>query len=482
MFNRSIVLSIVSICLLLAVEQGWSQETRATVSGRITDSTGAIVPGASVRLVHMATNVSRTTVSNDSGNYSAPLLEIGTYQVTAEKQGFRRFGQEIELRTGDALELNMSLEVGALSESITITAETPLLETASSSVGQVVDSKRIADLPITMGLTYMLVRLAPGATYTGSFWADQPWEPEANANYTMAGSSQGTAEITMDGAPAGTARNSGGGTIPAGSPPSDMVAEFKVETVSFEGTTGQTQGGAIAISLKSGTNELHGTALYSNQPQNWTANQYFSNMNNIPRQPATLNRWGGTANGPVWVPRIYNGKDRTFFTFAYEGVHYKSTRGTNFTMPTAAQRAGDFSQLLAIGSQYQIYNPFTRRATGGGRYQQDPFTGNIIPPSLVSPIATKLLNTRDYPLPTTSGDTVDGSNNMPQPGAAQTVRHTTRWFRFDHNLSDKQRAFFRFQQSRSRWDDPQFWGPESHYRILTSICTTATTPLIGCTP
>ena len=381
MFSRSIVVSIGLLCLTLAAQQGWSQETRAAVSGRVVDSTGAVVPGVPIRLLHLATGVSRATESNASGNYSAPLLPIGIYQVTAEKVGFRRFGQNIELRTADEVQLDITLEVGAMTESITITAETPLLETASSSVGQVVDAKRVADLPITMGLTYMLVRLAPGANYTGSFWADQPWEPGANVSYTMAGSSGGSAEITMDGSLGGTATNSGGSTQPAGSPPSDLVAEFKVETVSFDGTTGQTQGGLIAMSLKSGTNNLHGTALYQNQPQRLTANQFYSNKDNIPPQPATVNRWGGTATGPVWVPRIYNGKNRTFFTFAYEGVRYRSTRGQNFTMPTAAQRAGDFCNCWRSAANTRFITRSVPGRSGAGDFRGTPSRGTSFPRS-----------------------------------------------------------------------------------------------------
>lgn len=466
MVQRSLsLLACLVLAILFSTLPAWSQEARGRILGRVTDSSGAVVPGVSIRLTHVATAVSRNLESNDLGNFTAPFLPTGIYQLTAEKQGFKRFVRDgIELRINDDLEINVSIDVGVVSESVTVTAETPLLETSNASLGQVVDSKRLSDLPMVMGLPYDLVRISPAVQFTqGNFRQDQPWEPGASVAYAMAGSDSKSAAITLDGAD-NTTRDEGGRTIiPNYVPPADAVEEMKVQTMTFDGSIGQTTGGLINVSLKSGTNKLHGTAYYSFIRTDLTANTFFGNKNNIPRPNSNVDRWGGVVSGPVILPKLYNGKNRTFFMYAYEGIHYASQRSTNYTVPTAEQRNGDFSGLLKIGSQYQIYDPFTRASIGGGRYQNGPFPGNIIPPSRISPIATKLMNTTDYPLPLNAGTTVDGSNNLPRPDATQYVKFYTHTFRLDHNFSEKHRMFLRLNKYKAQFDDPKFYGPDSIY-------------------
>lgn len=454
-----------ALAVLLYSSPGIAQEARGRILGRVTDSTGAVVPGVTVRLTHVATFVTRNLESNALGNYTAPYLPTGIYQLTAEKQGFKRFVREnIELRINEDLEINLALEVGVVSESVTVTAETPLLETSNASLGQIVDSKRLSDLPMVMGLPYDLIRISPAVQFTqGNFRQDQPWEPGASVAYAMAGSDSKSASITMDGTD-NTTRDEGGRTIiPNYVPPADAVEEMKVQTMTFDGSVGQTTGGLINVSLKSGTNKLHGTAYYSFIRTDLTANTFFGNKNNIQRPNSNVDRWGGVASGPVYLPKIYNGKNRTFFMYAYEGIHYASQRSSNYTVPTAEQRGGDFSDLLKIGSQYQIFDPATRKAIAGGRYQSDPFAGNIIPSSRISPIATKLMNTKDYPLPLNAGTTVDGSNNLPRPDATQYVKFFTHTFRLDHNFSEKHRIFVRLNKYKAQFDDPKFYGPDSIY-------------------
>ena len=461
---RTVCIISFLLAILLTVQPGWSQEARGTIVGRVTDVTGAVAPGVTIRLRHVATGVSRNTETNAQGNFSAPLLPSGIYEVTAEKQGFKHYARGgIELRINDDLEVNIVLEVGAQTESITVTAETPLLETASGSIGQVVDSKSLSDLPMVMGLPYDLIRLAPAVQFTqGNFRQDQPWEPGASVAYAMGGSDSKSATITLDGAD-NTQRDGSRILMPNFVPPSDAVAEMKVQTATFDGTIGATGGGVINVSLKSGTNELHGTSYYSFIRTGLTANTFYGNKSSLARPDSSVNRWGGVATGPVWLPGIYKGRNKTFFMYAYEGIHYASQRSANYTVPTAAQRAGDFSGLLALGSQYQIYDPATRRSIAGGRFQQDPFARNIIAPSRISPIATALMNPTNYPLPLNAGDTVDGTNNLPRPDATQTVAFYTHTARIDHNFSEKHRLFGRVNKYKAQFADPQFYGPTSIY-------------------
>jgi hypothetical protein len=464
---RYVIALVILLAVLLTVQPIWSQEARGTILGRITDSSGAVVPGATVRLTHVETKTVRNTTTNEQGNYTAPLLPSGMYEIVVEKQGFKRFVRGgIELRLTDNLEVNMALEVGAQTESVTVTGESPLLETASASMGQVVDARRMTELPLALGNAMDMIRQAASTYVTGSYSLDQPWEPSGGTGYTFAGSSRGAVGVTMDGAN-NTAQD--GASMPtrnvaAFNPPPDSVAEMKVQTISFDGTTGSSEGGVVNVSLKSGTNTLHGSYYYAGIATALTANTWFANRNNIARPDAHMQRWGGSANGPVWIPGVYNGKNKTFFMFSMENQRFASLRASNNTVPTAAQRAGDLSDLLAINSSYQIYNPFTRRSIGGGRYQEDPIVGNLIASvKPVDPIATKLMNPINYLLPTTAGTSADGANNYPRPDATQQVFYNVMVGRIDHNFSDKHRFFMRADRTHTTIEDPVLWGPQSIY-------------------
>ncbi|MFB3777484.1 MAG: carboxypeptidase regulatory-like domain-containing protein [Bryobacteraceae bacterium] len=465
---RSALVGGLLLAILLFVEPAWAQETRGTILGRVTDRTDAVVPGAIVRLRHVETNTTRETQTNDLGNYSAPRMPAGIYEISVEKPGFKRYVREgLTLRLNDYLEVNISLELGAVSEVMTVTAESPLLETANASIGKVVDSRRAADLPMPVGNTFDLIRLAGAVNIAvNNFSMDQPWEPWTNAGFTMAGSRARTATFTVDGANSAAADVTGNGaTTPGFSPPPDAVAEMKVQTATFDGSVGMTEGGVVNVSIKSGTNTPHGTAFFSFIPTALTANLWFSNKNALKRPDSHAVRGGGVLNGPIYIPKIYNGKDKSFFMFSYEKTDYASIRSSLQTVPTAEQRAGDLSGLLKIGPQYQIYNPFSRRSIGSGRYQQDPIPNNIITNIRpVDPIATALLNPKNYLLPTGPGDTADGTNNYPTPNATQQVGYYTLLGRVDHNFSEKHRMYFRANKtSTSMLYPPVIWGPDSLY-------------------
>lgn len=426
----------------LAGQPVLAQEARGTILGRVLDPTGAVIPGASVEVLNKAMGTKVTVTTNEAGLYQAPYLIPGMYQLTVEAPGFKKYVRDgIEVRVNDRLDIEVRLEVGAQVESITVTGETPLLETASASMGQVVDSRRVAELPIAHGNPYQLIGLAPGVAFARSARLDRPFEPTHIVGYTMDGTRANRSDVTIDGAPS-TATANPGEVIASYVPPADLVAEFKVQTATFDASFGQTEGGVTNISLKAGTNDLHGTAYYSKMVPGLFANDFFANANRIPRTDFTYNRWGGTAGGPVWLPKIYDGRNRTFFMWGYEGIHEARPRNNGVpTVPTEAMKNGDFSQLLALGSQYQIYNPFTRRAIAGGRYQQDPFPGNIVPPSLFDRVGKKILD-EYYPKPRTAGNP-DGTGNYQRPELKENIKYYTSTWRVDQVVSDKQRIFVR---------------------------------------
>jgi len=189
------------------------------------------------------------------------------------------------------------------------------------------------------------------------------------------------------------------------------------------------------------------------------ANDYFANANRIERPDFYYNRWGTMLGGPVVLPKLYNGKNKTFFMWGYEGIHEARPRndiGANGTVPTEKMRKGDFSELLALGPQYQIYNPFTRRAVGSGRYQQDPFPNNIIPSNLIDPVARNIVDTY-WPLPLTQGN-ADFTNNLNDPTLNETITYYTHTIKIDHVVSDRQRVFVRGSWYKRASDYDNYFG------------------------
>ncbi len=440
-------ISTLTLLFATIVASTYAQETRGVILGRVTDPSGALISGASIKITNIATGVTVAVASNEQGNYSAPYLIPGSYRVAAEAPGFKQWRREpLDLHVDDRLNIEIRLEVGGLTEEVTVTADTPVLETTNASLGQVIDPMRVATLPITRGNPYHLIQLAPGVSYAGDMKQDQEYSLAAPVAYAMDGARSSRAEASIDGISV-TFTNGNNEVMPAYTPPVDLVSEFKVQTANFDATSGQSEGGSVNISLKSGTNQFHGTALYVKMDPRLNANLYFANKANQPRGDFNYDRWGATFSGPVRIPRIYDGRNRTFVIYGYEQLKESYPRGTVTSVPTAEQRNGDFSALLAQGSLYQIYDPLTRRAEAGGRFRSDPIVGNIIPASRISPIARKMLDY--YPLPNVTG-TSDFRNNLSLPNEPETVDYTTHTMRMDHNRNDRHRMF-------ARWN----WAPRN---------------------
>jgi hypothetical protein len=437
--RRRLISPVLLLALFLAPAPAAAQEARGTITGTVRDSSGSVIPGATVSITNMAMNTTITVVTNELGFYQAPYLIPGTYQVSAELQGFKKSGREVELRIADRLEIDLSLAVGQTLESVTVTADTPLLDTTNASLGNVVDTRRIAQLPTPHGDPYALIGLAAGVTYTGSGRLDRPFEPTHIVGYAMDGTRGNRSDLTIDGVPS-TATANAGEVIASYVPPADLVQEFKVQTATFDASTGNTEGGVTNLIIKSGTNSLRGTVYVGKTPKNLFANDFFANANRIPLADFDYNRYGGTAGGPMVLPG-YDGRGKTFFMYGFEGIHESRPRNNGTpTVPTEKMRNGDFSELLALGPQYQIYNPFTRRAIGGGRFQQDPFPGNIIPQHLINPVARAALEYIAHPL--TAGNP-DGTSNFQNPSLPEDIKYANNTIRIDHNLTDKQRMYGR---------------------------------------
>lgn len=434
---------------------GWGQETRGSIEGRVLDSTQAAVPGAKVTATNKGTNVGITATSNETGNYTIPFLNPGMYLLTAESAGFKTFVRDnIEIRVHDRLQVDVALELGDVTERIEVTSQTPLLETINANRGQVIDRRRVSELPIPHGSFASLVWLASNQVH-GTAWNDfrenQPTQIWALSDVSVEGGVIGSGDWTMDGVPNTQTSNSPGGRGVANSPPADLIQEFKMET-DYDAGVGHTSGSVISVSLKTGTNDLHGTGYGFWRNSFLNANGYTPNLTGETKRTFVYGRWGTTATGPVRIPKIYNGKDRTFFSYGYEGLHQSLPEQYLGTVPTAAQRQGDFSELLKLGSAYQIYDPLTTRAAAGGRFARDPFVGNLIPASRQNAIAQKYLSF--VPPPNATG-TPRGESNYVQGQSPDWQQFYNHLVRVDHTISSRNRIYVRGAVSR-KLDGPYF--------------------------
>ena len=433
------------LCLLIAGSV-WSQDTKGTITGRVTDPSGSVVPGAQVAVVNTAMGTKSDLTTNSEGIYRAPALSPGIYSIEVVANGFKKaVHPAIEVRVADRLDINITLEIGTAEQSVTVSTEVALLNSESASLGTVVDSKRVADLPLSYGNPFLLIGLTAGVTYNGSIRLDRPFEPTHIVNFSMGGTSGLLNDVTIDGAPT-TSRANAFQVTASYVPPTDIVQEFKVQTATFDAQFGQTQGGVTNISIKSGTNNFHGTANFGFQRPSFWANDFFVNKAGTAPPKFMYNTWGGSISGPVRIPGLYNGNNKTFFLFGYEGIHDSRPRhdDTTNTIPTPAEQQGDFSALLANGgSSYTIYDPATRTGpNSSGRYTSTAFPNNKIPSNRFDPVGVKIMS---Y-FPTTEktpGDPL-GLSNYQDASVAEKAKYWNGTWRVDQNLGDRQRFFVRY--------------------------------------
>jgi hypothetical protein len=431
----------VVVVLLMALPAAFAQESRGTIKGRVSDASQAVIPGAVVKITNTAMGTSVSAPANEAGLYQAPYLIPGTYQLAVEASGFKKYVRDgVILPVGETIEINIALEVGDVGETVTVTADAPLLETSSGSMGQVIDARRVAELPIPHGDPFKLMGLAAGVSFSRDARLDRPFEPTHIAGYSINGTRANRSDIMIDGVPSTSTANAGEVTA-SFVPPQDLVQEFKVQTATFDSQFGNTEGGVTNISIKSGTNNLHGTAYWTKMPPGLFANDFFANKARLPRPDFTYTRWGGTVGGPVWLPKLYRGRNKTFFMYGIEGIPEARPRNNGtFNIPTEKMRSGDFSELLAANAGYQLYNPFTARRDGT-RIRRDPFVGNIIPANLINPIAKKFVDTY-LPRPTSAG-AADGTGNFAQPALVENIKYLSNTIRIDHVINDRHRIYGR---------------------------------------
>jgi hypothetical protein len=422
------------VCLCCFVLPLGAQEARATLLGRVTDQTDAVIAAAKVEAKNVETGVRFSSLTNRTGDYVFPLLVPGSYSVTVENPGFKTYTRTgIVIHVNDQVTINVGLEVGQASQTVQVNAETPLLDTSSASMGQVVDSRTIMELPLKDGMVLTMATLVPGVIFTPeSAGYVRPFDTSSPSTMSVDGSRSGSNQFMMDGAP------NMQGTQVAYAPPPGVVDEFKVQSSTFDAGSGFMGGAAINMSLKSGTNGVHGQVYYFMQNPVFIADKFFRLAAGKPQ--FRLYRWGGSVSGPVSIPKLYDGHNRTFFMYGYEGIwSFDPSPWVVESVPTAAQRTGDLSNLLAAGSRYQIYDPYSIAPAGSGRFSREPVPNNRIPASLINPVARKIADLWDLP---NQPGTIDGTNNYTKGKNAQDT-YWNHIVRIDHNVSDKQRFYIR---------------------------------------
>ena len=335
-----------------------AQTTAAQITGRVTDPSGAIIAGTRVAAINA---VSRETASNDSGNYTIPLLEPGTYKLVVQKEGFRLIERGgVILHVNQQSRIDFVLAIGDIAEKVSVSADASLFEPNEASLGAVLDNRKVVDLPLNGRDPFDLVFLTPGALAYNRL--PLPGNNIPLSNLSINGGPTMGNEILLDGIPDTSPQFNQFAIIPS----IDAVQEFKVQTNNMSAEFGRTSGGVVNVSMRNGTNAFHGSLYEFLRNSAFDSNNFFNNVSGQKKPPFRFNQFGGTVGGPIR-------KDKTFFFFNYEGLRRRTGRTLLFSVPTADQRRGDFSATrAATGQVIQIFDPETTRPLAAGAYSRDP--------------------------------------------------------------------------------------------------------------
>ena len=406
------------------------------IQGVITDSTGGVIPAADVTVTNVATGVEYEAQSNETGLYSVPFLSPGTYSLTAQTEGFAPSTREnLKLDVQQIARVDFTLSVGTVAEVVEVSAAAALLESEQAAMGQVIDNQRIVEMPLNkrnyLELAQLSVGILPGATVGAG---TRPGRNEAG--FVGMGMRGYQNNVMIDGIDNGS--RAGGGPLgfeaQASKPSVDAVGEFKVVTNNMSAEYGFRMGPKVLVSIKSGSNELHGSAFEFVRNEKLDATNFFANRSGAEKPTLRQNQFGGTLGGPII-------KNKTFGFFSYQGTRIRLGRSFLATVPSGLARSGDFS--MERTNFNQIFDPATTVGTGADA-SREPFPNNAIPASRFDPVSTPLLSR--YPASNIEGREFGFNNYFRAPSDADDTDQYD--FRVDHNLSDSDRLFFRMSIRR----------------------------------
>ena len=443
----------IAFCLVAACSSLLAQEVRATLGGRVIDAQGGVVPGAAVVVASDETGVKQHVLTNSQGNWTVQFLLAGHYRISITAAGFKTLERTgIELQAADNKQLDLQLEVGATTQSVEVVGDIALIDTTSATSGTVITNKEITEMPSSSHVITLLATLSPGVVaqdQNGN--VAHMWSYLAGSQFTADGGRNNTYSNTfqLDGMP-----NSQHGGNVAFIPPMDSVQEFRVQTNAYDASIGRQAGSTVNMQTKSGTKSYHGSLYEWNQSNMLNANLFQTNLVGGVVPPVHFNEFGGTFGGPVWIPKLYHKKQKTFFFFSYDYTNNKDPRpGSTRSVPTALERTGDFSQSFTTqnGQRFPIlvYDPKSVDAKGN----RTLFLNNIIPKDRLSPIALNILSY--VPAANTAGDPTSSSSNNFISSATRQDTFPVVSVRGDHYWNEKHRSFaaIRWAHLREFLDD-----------------------------
>ncbi|HEV3202665.1 MAG TPA: carboxypeptidase regulatory-like domain-containing protein, partial [Bryobacteraceae bacterium] len=396
------------------------------------------VPNAKIVVTLVSTGARSQTTTSPDGLYTIPFLAPGIYRLEAEGSGFKRYVRDgVEVTAGERVGLDIELTIGQLTETISVTADAPMLDTTSATAGQVINSAQVENMPMNGRTPLVLAQLAMGVVPNSDPKFNRPFDNAGPSGFSMGGAPAQTNELLVDGAPDTT-----WDLRVSYNPPVDAVQEVRVHAFEADAAYGHTGGGTANVVMRGGTNAVHGSLYEFNQVSALQATNFFTNKAGQIKPVGRYNQWGGTAGGPLWVPKIFNGKNKVFWFFAMEEINDNFPEPQTVMVPTQAERGGDLSSLLKVGGNYQIYDPNTA-VLSGGHITRSPFTGNLIPSNRLSPIAQNFL--KYFPLPNQPGG-ADGTLNYLAP-AVRKDTYNSEMGRLDFNLGSKNKMFWNFRHN-----------------------------------
>ena len=449
----------ISLIVLFAASMSNAQSDRGAIAGSILDSSGGAVQGATIIVTGADTGAVYKTSSSDTGAYRISDMQVGAYNLTVTAAGFKTSEQKgLVVQVNTTSSLDITLQPGDVKETLTVVADMPTLQTETSDIGTVVSTRQILELPLAVNATGQshlrspetFVFLTPGTAGPGT--ADSG---SGVFQAKLAGGQNFGNEVLLDGA--STARADSGSSFDQTAPSVEALQEFKVTTSTVPAEFGRTTGGVESFTTKSGTNRFHGTAYDIFRNEDLNAKEWFKNLNNNPKDIDKKNDYGGSFAGPVWIPKVYNGHDKTFFFFSWEQYRQKQGSTNLSTVPTDQERQGDFSAFLgpalkdAQGNaitnpcdnnnpilEGQIFDPATTQTIGGVQCRK-PFANNKVP---ISTVAQNILALTPEP---TSADKNLLINNFSFT-SVNPILDTTWTVRVDHSFSDRDKLFFSFSK------------------------------------
>ncbi len=423
--------TLAAIIVSGAARAAAAQDFRGTILGRVTDPQGAAIPHATVLVTNEDTAVASEALTQTDGAYAAPFLLPGRYRIEVALPGFKKFAQSgVTVGVSQHATVDVTLALGEVTETVDVRAEASLLDRASGALGQTIDAQRVEDMPLNGRMIFMLNRLAGGVNWqVPTFGATgtsglRPFDNGGGSAWSINGGQVSTNEFLLDGAP-----NSTRGRYNFG-PPVDAVEEFRIQTNTYDAQYGRTGGGVVNMTLKSGSNAFHGQASNYLKNDRFNANNTLNNSQGEPKPPYQANQYGATIHGPIV-------RGRTFFMGTFEGLRERVPFPQTASVPTEAERRGDFSRSYADQvTPLLIYDPLTTTCNAAGLCTRTPFPNNVIPPDRINPVALRLLAL--YPLPTLAGQRL---NNFVNPVNQARYDYDSELGRIDHNFSDASRIF-----------------------------------------